>query len=50
MSEEVAAWTCQCGEVFVFQEDDDAREFGLLLDEHVQEHHQALMAVVVNPG
>ncbi len=43
---------CQeCGQEFVLDlfKDKDAQEFGRALDEHVQQHHQALFAVVVDP-
>jgi hypothetical protein len=44
-NEVVGEMVCECGEVFVLRDDDDAQEFGERLDAHVQDHHQALIAV-----
>jgi hypothetical protein len=41
--------TCQeCGQEFALDEWDNAAAFGRALDEHVQQHHQALFAAVVD--
>jgi hypothetical protein len=44
-----ATMTCQdCGFEFDLDDWNDAKEFGQAVDEHVQQHHQALFAVVAH--